>query len=517
VTQTQPPAGAPVAAAIVLAAGEGTRMKSATPKVLHEICGRTMLGHVLAAVSGCAPERVAVVTGNRREAVEAHLASSAPDALAVFQRSQDGTGHAVRLALEALDAGGGPLNGTVVIVPGDTPLLSANSVRALAAHRDSTGAAGVILTATVPNPTGYGRVIRDRWGRVKAIVEHADASEAERDIAEINSSVYAFDAAKLRAALGEINSDNAQGEQYLPDVVRILVKAGDPVGAALIDDWHEVAGVNDRSQLAQATALMRDRLAARFMREGVTFLDPSSVWLDVGVEIEPDAVVLPNTLLFGKTCIESGARVGPNCTLTDTVVRAGAVVRDATCERAEIGPEANVGPYTYLRPGTRLMRGAKAGGFVEMKNAVVGEESKVPHLSYVGDATIGERTNIGAATVFVNYDGVEKHQSVVGDDVRVGSDTMIVAPVRIGDGAYTAAGSVVVDDVPAGALAVARGRQRNVEGWVEKRRPGSASARAAAAARGARAPEPADDRQHTNRDNESSFHEAGDDDSGEPR
>ena len=511
-TQMQPPTRTPVAAAIVLAAGEGTRMKSATPKVLHEICGRAMLGHVLAAVRGCDPQRVAVVTGSQREAVEAHLASSAPDALAVFQPSQDGTGHAVRLALEALDAAGTRLTGTVVIVPGDTPLLSPSSVRALAEHRNTTGAAGVVLTAQVPDPTGYGRVIRDRWGRVKAIVEHADASEAERGIAEINSSVYAFDAAKLRAALGEIGSDNAQGEQYLPDVVRILVKAGDPVGAALIDDWREVAGVNDRAQLAQATALLRDRLTLRFMRDGVTFVDPSSVWLDVDVEIEPDAVVLPNTLLLGNTRIEHDAKVGPNCSLTDTVVGSGAVVRDATCERAEIGPEANVGPYTYLRPGTKLARGAKAGGFVEMKNAVVGEESKVPHLSYVGDATIGERTNIGAATVFVNYDGVDKHHSVIGDDVRIGSDNMIVAPVRIGDGAASGAGTVIREDVPPGALAVSMGPQRNIDGWTLRRRPGTQMARSAAAALDARAPEPAADGHHANRDNEAS-----DDDSGEPR
>jgi bifunctional UDP-N-acetylglucosamine pyrophosphorylase/glucosamine-1-phosphate N-acetyltransferase len=501
---------APVAAAIILAAGEGTRMKSSTPKVLHAICGRSMLGHLLAAVRGCDPAEVVVVTGNRREDVEAHLAEIDPAATPVFQPSQDGTGHAVRLALEALDAraaeqGRGPIQGTVVVVPGDTPLLSTASVRALAAHRTTSRAAGVVLTANVPDPTGYGRVVRDRWGHVKAIVEHADATEAERKITEINSSVYAFDAAKLRAALAQVGSDNAQGEQYLPDVVRIFVKGGDPVGAALIDDWHEVAGVNDRVQLAQAAALLRDRLVTRFMREGVTFIDPATTWVDVGVRIEPDAVVLPNTLLYGATRIESGARVGPNCSLTDTVVGEGAIVRDATCDRAEIGPEADVGPYTYLRPGTKLMRGAKAGGFVEMKNSVVGEGSKVPHLSYVGDATIGERTNIGAATIFVNYDGVEKHHSVVGDDVRIGSDTMIVAPVRIGDGAYTAAGSVIVDDVPPGALAVARGHQRNVEGWVEKRRPGSAAARAAAAAAEARSPEPA-----ASGDNEASDDHLGD-------
>jgi bifunctional UDP-N-acetylglucosamine pyrophosphorylase/glucosamine-1-phosphate N-acetyltransferase len=482
------------AAAIVLAAGEGTRMKSATPKVLHEICGRTMLAHLLEAVRGAGPERVAVVIGAGADAVQQHLSAVDPEALPVFQPSRDGTGHAVRLALDAIDEraranGRGPLKGTVIVVPGDTPLLTAASLRALADHRADSRSACVLLSAVVDDPTGYGRVVRDRHGQLKAIVEHADANGAEREITEINSGVYAFDAAKLRSALALVGSDNAQGEQYLPDVVRILVKGGDFVAAALIDDWREVAGVNDRAQLARAAALLRDRLIAESMRAGASILDPTTTWVDVDVTIEPDAVVLPNTMLRGATRVGAGARVGPNCVLTDTVVGPGAVVRDATCEHAEIGPGADVGPYTYLRPGTRLLRGAKAGGFVEMKNAVVGEESKVPHLSYVGDAVIGERSNVGAATVFVNYDGVEKHRSVVGDDVRIGSDSMIVAPVRIGDGAYTAAGSVIVEDVPPGALAIARGHQRNVEGWVEKRRPGSAAARAAARAQ-ARSPKP---------------------------
>jgi len=500
---------APVAAAIVLAAGEGTRMKSPTPKALHEICGRSMLGHLLLALRGANPARVVVVTGHGREAVEAHLAAIDPDAIPVFQASQDGTGHAVRLALDALEADG-PLQGSVIVAPGDTPLLSAGSVRALAAHRATTRAAGVVLTARLADPTGYGRVVRDRWGHVKAIVEHADATEAERRITEINSGMYAFDAAKLRAALSHLRSDNAQGEQYLPDVIRIFVKGGDPVGAALIDDWREVAGVNDRAQLAQASALLRDRIVTRFMRDGVTIVDPATTWIDVDVTIGPDAVVLPNTMLLGVTRVGGGARVGPNCSLTDTVVGAGAVVRDATCDRAEIGPEADVGPYTYLRPGTRLKRGAKAGGFVEMKNAVVGEGSKVPHLSYVGDATIGERTNIGAATIFVNYDGVDKHHSVVGDDVRIGSDNMIVAPVRVGDGAASGAGTVIRQDVPPGALAVSMGPQRNIEGWTEKRRPGTLAAKSAAAARDrSRAQNPtsdngdaagADDGGETNRD-----------------
>ncbi|HEY3924855.1 MAG TPA: bifunctional UDP-N-acetylglucosamine diphosphorylase/glucosamine-1-phosphate N-acetyltransferase GlmU [Acidothermaceae bacterium] len=471
----------PVVAAIVLAAGEGTRMKSATPKVLHELCGRSMLGHVIAALRAANPEQLVVVTGQGRDQVEDYLKRLDPDAVAVFQPSQDGTGHAVRLALQALDgAAGQPIEGTVLVAPGDTPLLSVETMRTLAAHRAKTKVAAVVLTAMVPSPAGYGRIVRDESGNLARIVEHADATEAERAITEINSSVYAFDAAKLRHALAELTPHNAQSEEYLPDVVRILVKGGDPVGTVVIDDWREIAGVNDRVQLAQARAHLRDRLVTNSMRDGVTVIDPATTWIDVDVVLEPDAVVLPNTMLLGRTTIASTARIGPNCSLLDTVVGVGAVVRDATCEGAWIGPQATVGPYTYLRPGTRLLRGAKAGGFVEMKNAVVGEDSKVPHLSYVGDATIGERSNIGAATIFANYDGEEKHATVVGDDVRIGSDTVLVAPVTVGDGAYTAAGSVITDDVPPGALGVARGRQHNSFGWVEEKRPGSASARSAA-------------------------------------
>jgi bifunctional UDP-N-acetylglucosamine pyrophosphorylase/glucosamine-1-phosphate N-acetyltransferase len=476
-----------VAAAIVLAAGVGSRMKSTTPKVLHELCGRTMLGHVIGALRGVEPAQLVVVTGQGREQVESQLGEIDPLGVAVFQPVQNGTGHAVRIALTALDdmaaAHGAPqVDGIVVIAPGDTPLLSAASVNALAARLGASGAAAALLIARVPDPTGYGRIIRDERGRVTKIVEQADATEAERAVTEVNSSVYAFDAGKLRTALTNLTTDNAQGEEYLPDVVRILVSSGDAIEAVLVDDWHEIAGVNDRVQLAQARALLRDRIVTRHMRDGVTLIDPATTWVDVDVVLEPDCVVLPNTMLLGHTQIATGARVGPNCELRNTVVGAGAVVRDATCDGAQIGPQASVGPYTYLRPGTRLRRGAKAGGFVEMKNADVGEDSKVPHLSYVGDATIGERTNIGAATVFVNYDGVNKHNSVIGDDVRVGSDTMLVAPITVGDGAYTAAGSVIVEDVPPGALAVGRAHQRNVEGWVEKRRPGSSSARAAARA-----------------------------------
>lgn len=472
------------AAAIVLAAGEGTRMRSTRPKVLFSLLGRSLLGHVLAAVRALDPQELVVVTGHRRAEVEAHLAEIDPAAKPVYQTEQRGTGHAVRVALEALDAerraaGRPTLTGTILVTAADTPLLTSRSLAAMVAHREQTGVAGVLLTATMPDPTGYGRVLRDDSGRVRGIVEERDADPAHREIREVNAGVYAFDAAKVRAALARLTTDNAQGEEYLTDVVRIFGTEGEPVAAAILDDWREILGVNDRAQLAVAAALLRDRKNTALMRAGVTIMDPATTWIDVDVDVAPEAEIWPNTILAGTTRVAASARIGPNCHLIDTEVGERARVRDATCENAQIGPDAEVGPYTYLRPGTRLGRGAKAGGFVEMKNAVVGAESKVPHLSYVGDATIGERTNVGAATVFVNYDGVAKHHSVVGNDVRIGSDTMIVAPVTIGDGAYTAAGSVIVEDVPPGALAIARARQQNIEGWVVRKRPGTRAAEAA--------------------------------------
>lgn len=473
------------AAVIVLAAGEGKRMRSATPKVLHRMCGRTLLGHVLAAAGELDSERTAVVIGHGRELVAEHLTVIDPSVHAVVQDRQGGTGHATRLALEALQAvsaEGDALSGTVVVLPGDSPLLTGTTLAALVRER-ADGQAAVLLTATVPDPTGYGRVLRGADGEVLAVVEERDATDAQREITEVATSVYAFDAALLAQALSQLDTDNAQGEEYLTDVVALLVGAGHRLGALTAADWRETVGINDRVQLAAARAMMRDRLLDHWMRAGVTVVDPATTWLGVGVRIEPDAVIHQNTQLHGSTHIGAGAEVGPNSTLRDTEVGARAHVVSSTCQGAEIGEDATVGPYSYLRPGTRLGAGGKIGAFVETKNAQIGVGSKVPHLSYVGDATIGERTNIGAATVFVNYDGQAKHASVVGDDARIGSDTMLIAPVTVGDGAYTAAGSVITDDVPAGAMAVGRARQQNVHGWVERRRPGTPAAQAAARAR----------------------------------
>jgi len=470
------------AAVIVLAAGEGTRMKSRTSKVLHELCGRSMLGHVLAAAGALEPERLVVVVGHRREQVIAHLEEMelTPRPEPVVQERQGGTGHAVRMALEqAWGEEKGELCGTVVVTNGDHPLLRGETLAELVRVHEDEGNAVTVLTTEMPDATGYGRVLREEDGAVAAIVEHKDATEAQRAVREINVGMYAFDGALLADALKQVTTDNAKGEEYLTDVVGILRGHGHRAGAFLTPDWVETQGVNDRVQLAQARRQLNDRLLEGHMRAGVTIVDPATTWVDVQVTAEPDVVVHPGTQLRGRTHLGEGAEVGPGCTLTNTRVGAGATVVNAVCVDAEVGPEASVGPYAYLRPGTRLARKSKIGTYVETKNADVGEGSKVPHLTYVGDAEIGAGSNIGAACVFVNYDGVSKHRSVVGDHVKVGSDNMIVAPVTIGDGAYTAAGSVIVQDVPPGAMAVARGRQRNIEGWVERKRAGTPAAEAA--------------------------------------
>ncbi|MEH1016713.1 bifunctional UDP-N-acetylglucosamine diphosphorylase/glucosamine-1-phosphate N-acetyltransferase GlmU [Micromonospora sp. CPCC 206060] len=460
---------------VVLAAGEGKRMKSALPKVLHPLLGRTLVGHVLAAAAPLGAERTVVVVGHGADQVRAHLAEIAPDATGVLQAEQRGTGHAVRIALEAVPESAG----TVVVINGDVPLLRPDTVNALVEAHEGAGAAATVLAAEVPDPTGLGRIVRDGSGRLERIVEERDASPAERAVREVNAGIYAFDAARLRDTLGKLSTDNDQGEEYLTDVFGLLVGAGEPVAVHVAADATETLGCNDRVELAALRRLLRDRVNESLMRTGVTLLDPDTTWIDVTVSVDRDAVIDQNTQLRGGTRVGTGATVGPDVTLVDTVVGAGATVVRSHAVQAEVGPGASVGPYAYLRPAARLGEKAKIGTFVEVKNSEVGAGSKVPHLTYVGDATIGEQSNIGAATVFVNYDGVAKHRTVIGSHAKTGADNMFVAPVRVGDGAYTAAGSVIVDDVPAGAMGVARARQRNIEGWVRKRRAGTAAAEAA--------------------------------------
>jgi bifunctional UDP-N-acetylglucosamine pyrophosphorylase/glucosamine-1-phosphate N-acetyltransferase len=464
---------------IVLAAGEGKRMRSALPKVLHPILGRSLVGHVLAAAEPLKADRTLVVVGVGAERVTEHLATVAPHAEPVLQAEQRGTGHATRVALDAVpDAAG-----TVVVLTGDTPLLRPETLDALLREHAEAGNAATVLTAEPDRADGLGRIIRDGAGRVTAIVEERDASPEQRAIREINSGIMAFDAALLRATLAGLSADNDQGEEYLTDVIGLLVRAGHRVGGHTAAAANETLGCNNRAELAALGARLRDRVNDGWMRAGVTLVDPATTWIDVTVAVGTDALVEPNTQLRGATTIGAGATVGPDTTLTDTTVGEGASVVRAHALGAVVGPEASVGPFAYLRPGTRLHRGAKVGTYVETKNAEIGENTKVPHLSYVGDATLGRDTNIGAATVFVNYDGVHKNHTTIGDAVFVGCDSMLIAPRVVEDGAYVAAGSVVYKDVRPGQLGVTRAQQRNIDGWVERRRAGTKSAAAAAAAR----------------------------------
>ncbi|WP_033441234.1 bifunctional UDP-N-acetylglucosamine diphosphorylase/glucosamine-1-phosphate N-acetyltransferase GlmU [Saccharothrix sp. NRRL B-16314] len=465
---------------IVLAAGEGTRMRSATPKVLHRIAGRSLVEHAVRAAAGTDPDHLAVVVGHGRTAVAEHLdhVSTALDrkVTVAVQEEQEGTGHAVGCGLAELPA---DLSGTVVVTYGDVPLLDSETLLGLLAEHGARGNAVTVLTAVVADPTGYGRIVRSADGSVEAIVEQKDATPAQLGITEINSGVYAFDAAVLRDGLSRLSTDNAQGELYLTDVLTIARGDGRRVGALVTSDEWLVEGVNDRVQLARLGAELNRRLVERAMRSGVTVVDPATTWLDADVQLDRDVLIEPGVQLRAGTTVGEGAVVGPDSTLSACVIGAGASVVRTHGSGAEIGEGASVGPFSYLRPGTRLGAKGKIGGFVEVKNSDIGVGSKVPHLSYIGDTTIGEHSNIGAASVTVNYDGVNKHRTVIGSHCRTGSDNMFVAPVTVGDGAYTGAGTVVRRNVPPGALAVSGGPQRNLEGWVVSRRPGTAAAEAA--------------------------------------
>jgi len=466
------------AAVLVLAAGEGKRMKSRVPKVLHSLCGRSMVGHALAIAGELDPEQLVVVVGHGRDQVSAEVTGQAPGAQVVVQDQQLGTGHAVRMVTEAL----GDFRGTVVVTYGDMPLLRAQTLRELVHVHQAAGNAVTVLTAT-GDATGYGRIVRDADGAFLRIVEERDATAVELAIDEYNSGCYAFDGVLLGDAIKRVTTDNNQQQEYLTDVVGILRGDGYQIGTVLAADVTEIQGVNDRVQLATARRALNDRILEHWMRAGVTIFDPATTWVDVTVTIGQDTEIGPQTQLTGTTVIGAGAQVGPGCLLEDTTVGQDAVLLHAVCKQAEIGPGVTVGPYAFLRPGTRIRENAHIGCHVELKNAEVGPGAKVPHLTYVGDAHIGTGANIGAGTIFANYDGVAKNHTNVGEHAFVGSNSVLVAPVAIGDGAYTAAGSVITGDVASGELGVARGRQHNSDGWVERNREGTRSAEAAKRAR----------------------------------
>jgi bifunctional UDP-N-acetylglucosamine pyrophosphorylase / glucosamine-1-phosphate N-acetyltransferase len=463
---------------VILAAGEGKRMKSSRSKLLHEIAGHSMLSYAVTAATEVQPEHVVVVVGHLRDQVEEHLAEVAPHVLIAVQEEQLGTGHAVQVALGQM----AHLDGDVIVTSGDVPMLTGETLAALLGEHRSQQAAVTVLTAEVPDPTGYGRILRDPDGMVNGIVEHRDANEVQQQITEINSGIYVFDGGALRAALSELAPLNDQGELYLSDVPALVRRAGKPVAALLIDDLWQTEGVNDRIQLSRMNAEVNRRILHRWMREGVTVVDPATTWVHASVDLATDVILLPGTFLEGATSIAAGARIGPETTLVDVEVGENAVVTRTQASLSVIGPGANVGPFAYLRPGTTLGAGGKIGTFVEAKNARIGAGAKAPHLSYLGDAVIGEGANIGAGVIFANYDGVRKSTTTVGAYSFVGSNSVLAAPVEVADGAYIAAGSTITGDVGPGDLGVSRGRQRNVSGWVARKRAGTKTARAAEAA-----------------------------------
>jgi bifunctional UDP-N-acetylglucosamine pyrophosphorylase/glucosamine-1-phosphate N-acetyltransferase len=455
-------------AAVVLAAGEGTRMKSSVPKVLHPLCGRPMLLYVIGALEELGLQRIVVVVGHGSEQVIKALHGQTDVPLEfVEQRVQRGTGDAVSVGNtvfpDDLDE-----EDDIIVVPGDTPLLRAETLADLARVHDESGAAATVLTARLPDPTGYGRIVRGKDGRVEAIVDHWDATEEERAIDEVNTSIYCFRRGLLAPALRRLSPENAQGEYYLTDAIAVLRQAGHKVVALEASGAAEAMGVNDQVQLAEAEEALRARINSRWMREGVRMTDPARTYIDATVSLGLEVELLPGVVLEGTTTVGAGTVIGPDTRLVDTIVGQGATVTYAVTREAEIGDGVTVGPYTHLRPGTRLGQASKAGSFVEIKSSTIAPGAKVPHLAYVGDAEVGEGANIGAGTITANYDGQAKHRTRVGARAHIGSNTVLVAPVEIGEGAYTGAGAVVTGDVPAGALA--KGVPARVEeGWAKAR------------------------------------------------
>jgi bifunctional UDP-N-acetylglucosamine pyrophosphorylase/glucosamine-1-phosphate N-acetyltransferase len=441
-------------AAIVLAAGEGSRIRSGTPKVLHELCGRPMVLHVVDALAELPLERVVIVVGHAAERVTKTLQEQLVTEVAVEfveQRVQRGTGDAVSAALTSSAFDDLDAEDDILVLPGDHPLLSAETIAMLATEHRVQDAAATVLTVHAADPTGYGRVIRDKDDRVARIVEHADADEDERAVDEINTSIYCFRRNLLAPALRRLSPENAQGEYYLTDAIEVLRAAGHKV-IAVTAEAAAAMGVNDRAQLAEAEAVLRERINRRWMLDGVTMVDPSRTYIDATVVLEPDVRILPGTILEGRTQVGAGSSIGPDSHLVDTIVGERTTVANTVARKVEVGDDCQVGPFAYLRPGTRLANGAKAGTFVEIKNSDIGEGTKVPHLSYLGDAEIGANANLGASTITANYDGVNKHRTKLGDGVHTSIHTSLVAPVEMGDGAETGAGSVVTHDVPPGRL-----------------------------------------------------------------
>lgn len=449
--------------AVIMAAGEGTRMKSELPKVLHKICGKTMVEYVIRAMEEVCTQSPILVIGHGAADVQEYFKDRVRYA---FQGQPLGTGHAVMIAKDALVG----KEGYVLITAGDMPLVTGDTVKRLIQFTKDNEYAAVALTANMQDPTGYGRIIRNHEGTIQRIVEHKDASDEEKMIREINASLYCFSIVSLLSTLERINNTNTQGEYYLTDALGILVSDGCKVGALQIEDATEIMGINNRVQLAEATWLMRKRINERHMMNGVTILDPASTYIDQDVIIERDTMIYPGNVLENATCIGQNCILYPNNRVVDSRIEQGVSLQSSVIISSDIGEYTTVGPYAYIRPGSKIDRNVRIGDFVEIKNSTIGERSKVSHLTYVGDGSIGKDCNIGCGVVFVNYDGAKKHKTTVGDHVFVGCNVNLVAPVEIEDGAYIAAGSTVTAKVPRNALCIARARQVNKPDWVIKRK-----------------------------------------------
>ncbi|MBO8138099.1 MAG: bifunctional UDP-N-acetylglucosamine diphosphorylase/glucosamine-1-phosphate N-acetyltransferase GlmU [Desulfotomaculum sp.] len=448
-------------AAVILAAGKGTRMKSKLPKVLHQVGGKPMLGHVLDAVKKAGVEKTVVVAGFGADKVESYVGDSAE---VVYQEQQLGTAHALLQAAGVLQT----FPGNVLVLCGDTPLITPETLSQLVKCHQDKNASATVLTAKMQDPTGYGRVIRDDQGRVKRIVEQKDGTPEELAVKEINTGFYCFAVPGLFEALLQISSENAQGEYYLTDIIELYNRQGKITAAAVCDDPVEVMGVNNRRQLAAAEKELRSRVLNRLMDEGVTIIDPATTYVDSSATVEPDTVIYPGSIIEGNAKISSGCCIGPSTRIVNSIIGAGCKIQYSVVMDSEIGPDCSIGPYAYIRPGCRLGKAVKIGDFVEIKKSVVGDKSKIPHLSYIGDTIIGNDVNVGAGTITCNYDGKQKHITEIEDGAFIGSNTNLVAPVKVGAGALIGAGSTITKNVPAGALGVARGRQVIKENWRKR-------------------------------------------------
>lgn len=449
--------------AIILAAGQGTRMKSKLYKVLHPILGRPMIQYVIEALKPAKLEELVTVIGHGAETVKSKIGN---ESQFVLQEEQLGTAHAVMQAEEILKN----KSGTTIVVCGDTPLITSKTFEKLFEYHERSGAKATILTTNITDPTGYGRVIRGETGDVERIVEHKDASDEEKTVKEINTGTYCFDNEALFSALKKVNNDNAQQEYYLPDVIEILKSQNEKVTAFITDDEKETIGINDRVALSHAKNIMKIRINEMHLKNGVTIMDPNNTYIGPNVTIEQDVVVYPGTMLMGNTHVETNAIIGPNTEIENCTIGQGTVIKQSVLKDSTIGKEVNVGPFAHIRPETTVGNEVRVGNFVELKKSVIGDNTKVPHLSYIGDANFGENINIGCGTITVNYDGKDKHVTTIEDNSFIGCNSNLVAPVTIKRGSYVAAGSTITDNVPEESLAIARSRQTNKEGYAAKMR-----------------------------------------------